>query len=103
MNIYQVSIPVFLRGLDILSELLHKGEVHDKATGADPDALVSRRLAPDMLTLAGQVQGACATAKSAASRLTGTQSPVDPDEETNFADLQDRIARTIDLLRSFRE
>ena len=64
MNIYQVSVPVFLRGLEILSELLHKGEVHCKATGSDPDALVSHRLAPDMLTLAGQVQRASDTANA---------------------------------------
>ncbi|MBN4836451.1 DUF1993 family protein, partial [Enterobacter hormaechei] len=39
--------------------------------------------------------------KGAAARLSGQQMPVYPDVETTFAELQDRIRRTIDYLNTF--
>jgi uncharacterized protein len=99
LSIYQVSIPSFLHGLHVLSTLLRKGEAHAVEAGGDPGALVSARLAPDMLPLAGQVQRASDTAKLSAARLTGTEAPSFPDEETDFAQLQQRIARTDAYLR----
>jgi uncharacterized protein len=101
LTIYEASVPVLVRGLGILSGLLRKGEAHAKAAGTDPNALVGARLAPDMLPLAGQVQRASDTAKFAASRLTGTEAPSFPDEETTFAALQDRISRTVAFLHGF--
>jgi hypothetical protein len=81
-----------MRGFDRLSAILKKGE----AGGA---ALVEARLAPDMLTLAGQVQRASDTAKGCAARLSGLDNPSFPDDEKTFADLQARIAKTADFLR----
>ena len=101
LSIYQISIPVFLRGLDVLTNLLNKGKVHGDQAGGDPAALVGARLAPDMLPLAGQVQRASDTAKFAAARLTGMESPSFADEETAFEELQDRINRTAAFLRGF--
>jgi hypothetical protein len=89
---YQASIPLFMRGFDRLSAILKKGE----AGGA---ALVEARLAPDMLTLAGQVQRASDTAKGCAARLSGLDNPSFPDDEKTFADLQARIGKTADFLR----
>ncbi len=98
LSIYQATVPVFARGLGILSGLLRKGEAHAIASGVDPATLIAARLAPDMLTLAGQVQRASDTAKLAASRLTGAEAPAFPDEEATFAELQDRISRTVKFL-----
>ena len=103
LSIYQATIPVFVRGLGILSGLLRKGEAHATATGCDPGSLVAARLAPDMLPLAGQVQRASDTAKFGASRLTGAEAPSFPDEESTLAELQDRIARTVGFLERFTE
>ena len=61
LTMYQASIPVFVRGLTALRGLLQKGAGHAAASGSDPNALVAARLAPDMLTLAGQVQRASDT------------------------------------------
>ncbi len=55
-----------------------------------------------MLTLAGQVQRASDTSKGCAARLGGFESPRFPDEEKTFADLQARIAKTIDFLQSVK-
>jgi hypothetical protein len=89
----QSSIPLFVRALRNLSEYLKKGE-------AQGDALAEARLAPDMLTLAGQIQRASDAAKGCAARLSGTPAPSFPDEEKTLAQLQERIKKTIDYLKS---
>ena len=101
LSLYQVSIPVFQRGLDTLAALLRKGEAHTKEAGHDPAVLIDARLAPDMFPLAGQVQRASDTAKLAAARLTGTEPPSFADEERTFGELQDRVERTVAYLSSF--
>jgi len=103
LSVYEISIPVLVRGLGILSALLRKGEKHAAAGGIDPKSLVTARLAPDMLSLAGQVQRASDTAKLSAGRLAGTQAPAFADDETTFEDLYSRIDRTVAFLASFDE
>jgi len=94
-------VPVFGRAFASLSAILKKGEAHAAAAGGDPARLVEARLAPDMLTLAGQVQRASDTAKGAAARLSGRDNPSFPDEEKSFADLEERIAKTVAFLDGF--
>lgn len=100
LSMYQTSIPVFVRGLEVLAELLKKGEAHAKEVGQDPEALVNAKLAPDMYPLSGQVQRASDTSKLAIQRLTDVPSPRFPDEEKTIAELQKRIADTITYLKS---
>ncbi len=100
ITLYDLTVPVFLRGLGVLSTLLEKGRAHAEAAGIAPEELVEARLAPDMLTLAGQVQRATDTAKFAAVRIGGVENVRFADEEKTFADLQDRLARTRDFLEA---
>ena len=102
ISLYQASVPVFVRGLTTMSKVLRKGEDHAKDTGIDPASLVEARLAPDMLTLAGQVQRASDTSKLAIERITGTPSPKMDDTETTFAELYARIDKTIAYIDSFK-
>jgi hypothetical protein len=97
LSMYQASIPLFLRGMRNLSAVLKKGEAHDGS-----GAFVEARLAPDMLTLAGQIQRVSDTAKGAAGRLAGIETPSMPDEEKTFADLQARLDKTIAFLESVK-
>lgn len=99
LSMYEVSIPVFIRGLTVLSGLLEKGQAHAAQTGAGED-MVQARLAPDMLTLAGQVQRASDTSKLSGQRLSGVTAPAMPDTETTFADLRKRTADTIAYLKT---
>ena len=55
LTMYQLSIPALIRGLGVLTKLLDKAEAFARDNGISPDDLVNARLAPDMLTLAGQV------------------------------------------------
>jgi hypothetical protein len=94
ITLYDVTVPVFLRGLDALSALLEAGRTFAAAQGIAEAELVGARLAPDMLTLAGQVQRASDTAKFAVVRLGGVENVRFADEETRLAELQERIAKT---------
>jgi hypothetical protein len=93
--LYEASVPVFLHTLDVLADLLRKGEAHARDQGFDPQMLMAARLAPDMLTLAGQVQRASDHAKGASARLAGVEPPLFVDDERSVAEAQARIARTL--------
>jgi hypothetical protein len=98
LSMYQVSIPVFVRGLGVLATLLDKAAAHAGEQGIDPATLVEARLAPDMMTLAAQIQRASDTSKLAAERLTGRASPRFEDTERTLPELQQRIAATVAYL-----
>ena len=99
LSMYQFSVPAFVRGLEALAGMLAKGAAHAQDHGIDPSELVQARLAPDMMTLAAQVQRASDTSKLALERLSGVPAPKMADEEATFAEIQDRVARTIAYLR----
>ena len=94
ISMYQASVPVFLHGLGTLTHILRKGEAHAQETGADPASYVEGRLAPDMLTLAGQIQRASDTSKLALERISGVAAPKMEDNEKTFAELFARVERT---------
>lgn len=100
LTMYQASVAPYIRGLKTLAALLAKGEAHALETGADPQNYVQARLAPDMMTLAGQVQRASDTSKLAIQRLSGVDAPPMKDTEKTFAELQSRVDRTIAYLRN---
>lgn len=100
LSFYDISVPVFVRGLGQLSHVLDKGLAHAQAAGIDPVELVNARLAPDMFTLAGQVQSASDASKLGTARIAGITAPSFPDTETTYAELQARVAKTIEFLNT---
>lgn len=100
LSLYDLSVPVFTRGLGQLTHLLDKSLAHVKANGIDPATLVDARLAPDMLTLTGQIQRASDASKLGTARIAGIAAPSFPDEEKTWDDLVARIAKTQDFLNS---
>jgi hypothetical protein len=101
-SIYQVTVPIFIRGLERLSDFLDKAEGFAAERGSDPGDLVGARLAPDMLPLSGQVQRASDTSKLAVARLGAIEAPKFEDVEKTFPELGTRIAGTIAFLRSVK-
>jgi hypothetical protein len=102
LSMYEVSIPAFIRALTNLSAILEKGAAHAQAQGMDPADLIQTRLIADMDTLATQVQRASDAAKGCAARLAGIDVPSFADTEATFPELQERIAKTVDFLKSVR-
>jgi len=101
LSMYQASIPVFISQLNNLSGLLKKGEEHALAKKIEPEVFINARLAPDMFPLSRQVQIATDGVKGCAARLAGVEVPSYPDTEKTFAELQARIAKTIEFLKTF--
>ncbi|MFV0410064.1 MAG: DUF1993 family protein, partial [Paracoccus sp. (in: a-proteobacteria)] len=101
LSMYQASIPVLLRMYGNLAAILDKAEAFCTAKTIEPSALLDARLAPDMYPLSRQVQMASDLAKGCAARLAGVEPPRYADTESSFAELQARIAKTLEYLRSF--
>jgi len=99
-ELYDLTVPVFTRGLKALSALLDKAVAHAAETGEDVEAYLALRLAPDMHPLSKQVQIACDGSKLCVARLSGAEAPVNEDTETTIAELQARIASTLAFLAS---
>jgi hypothetical protein len=74
ISMYQLTVPAFVRGLTVLADLLKKAEAREQH-GSVPDALISARLADDMLPLSAQVQRASDTSKMSVERLTAWLRP----------------------------
>ncbi len=102
ISIYDISIPVLTRGLTNLSSILDKAAAHAAARKFDPAALAQARLFPDMFPLTRQVQITCDTAKGAAGRLAGIDIPKHEDTETTLDELKQRIAKTLDFVKSVK-
>jgi len=101
ISMYTASVPLFTRALGALSAVLGKGAAFAEARKIEQAVLLQSRLAPDMFPLARQVQIASDTAKGCVARLAGVEVPSFPDTETSFAELQDRLARTLALVAGF--
>ena len=95
ISMYDASVPVFKQMLGSLSAILDKAEAYATARKIDPAALLQARLYPDMFPLTRQVQIAADFAKGACARLAGVEVPRYDDNEASFADLKQRIAKTI--------
>jgi hypothetical protein len=100
-SLYDFSVPVLIRGLTNTAAILDKAAANAAAKKFDPLVLAQLRLIPDMHPLVRQVQIACDTAKGAAARLAGVDVPKHEDTEASLPELKQRIAKTIDFLKSF--
>jgi len=101
LSMYQASIPVFISKLNNLSGIIKKAEDHAGAKKIEPEIFINARLAPDMFPLSRQVQIVTDGVKGCAARLGGVEIPSYPDTEKTFPELQARIAKTIDFLKTF--
>jgi hypothetical protein len=99
-ELYDLTVPVFLRGFAAMAAILEKGRTHADEQGIAHEELLQARLIADMHPLVYQVQRASDAAKFCAARLGQVDAPATADEEASFADLQNRIARTVDFLQS---
>jgi uncharacterized protein len=102
LSMYQASVPVFLQLLGSHSKILQKAAAHAEARKIDPNALLSARLYPDMFPLTRQVQTAADHAKGAVARLAGADVPSFPDTEASFAELEARLQKTSDFIKTFK-
>lgn len=98
LTMFDISMPALKRNLTNLAHILELGESHADSKKIDHAVLLNARLFPDMYPLTRQVQIATDMSKGAAARLAGIEIPKYEDDETTFAQLQARIAKTIAFL-----
>lgn len=99
-SLYGSTAAQFVRGLQNLSALLEKGAAWAKENGTSEEEVLNTRLADDMYPLARQVQITSDMSKGAIARLSGTAAPAMEDNEVTFAQLQERIAKTLRFIES---
>ena len=102
LSMYQASAPQFKKMLGNLAALLRKGEEFAVSKNMNENVLVEGSLFPDMFPLGKQVQIACDQVKGGMARLAGLEPPKFDDNETTFAQLQERIAKTIAFLDTIK-
>jgi uncharacterized protein len=100
LSTYSLTVPALLRTLETLLKILKKAEIHAEAKGIKTVAILNAQLALDMFPLKGQIQAVSDTAKGAAARLAGVEAPSFPDTEETFAELYERLNKTIDFIKS---
>lgn len=98
---YQTAVPVTIRALENLAHVLKKGADHAAVKSVTDETLLQTRLIPDMLPLVKQVQIATDTAKNGVARLAGVDPMKFDDTETTLDQLQARITRAIEYIKTF--
>ncbi len=99
----QSPVPALSHSLGVLAKILDKADAHCAERKIDPSAFLNARLYPDMLNFTRNVLAACDTAKGAAARLSQTENPVYEDTEASFSELQARIQKTLEFMKSVPE
>lgn len=100
ISMHSASVPVFVRMLNNMLTWLDRAEAHAQAKKFDASVFLAARLAPDMLPFVRQIQIASDTCKFGVARLAGVEAPKFEDDEANFADLRERIRKTIAFVES---
>jgi len=100
IDMYKASVPVVLNALTNLKAILGKAEAWAAEKGVKETTVLNARLALDMLPFSKQIQLVSDTAKGVAARLGGVENPSYADDEATFAELHERLQKTIDFIRS---
>lgn len=95
ISMHTMAVDSFTPMLESLSAWIDKGAAHAAEQQLD---LASARLAPDMFTLAQQVQLSCYHAADAVARLTGKPPTAPPPAPTTLAGMKQLIADTLEAL-----
>ncbi len=100
VSLHTMTVDLFVPMLENLGRMLGKAAQFAEEKKLDSGVLEGSRLAPDMLNLARQVQLTSDFAKNSAARLAGVEPPKFEDRETTFAELGERVAKTVEWLRA---
>lgn len=102
ISMYKSSAPIFIHGLGNLQAIIDKAEKYAATRKIEPSVLVNARLAPDMFPFSRQIQIATDVVKGGMARLAGAEIPSYADTEKDFGELNQRIAKTIKFIESFK-
>ncbi|KAK6346093.1 hypothetical protein TWF730_010425 [Orbilia blumenaviensis] len=98
LTLYDVTVPLFRRGMQTLKHILEKGEAYAKENGISTNEMVNWRLAEDMKPLTFQIQTASNTSKNTCARVAKIDLGSLDDNEETLEDLYKRIDTTLAIL-----
>lgn len=98
LSLYDITVPVYIRGLRNLSAIVKKGQDHIQSTNQSESTILEARLIEDMENFIYQIQRVSDSAKGVATRIGGAESVAMEDNEKSFADVYARIEKTIAYL-----
>ena len=101
--IYAFTLPIFVKSLAALDQILAKADAFLKEKGLEEASFLDLRLAPDMFPFKKQVQMICDNAKGSSARLAGMDVPSHEDTEQSLSELRARIQKTLDFLATIPE
>lgn len=102
MNMYDLTVPHFVRLLTQVHRWLDKAQAHAAQKKFDPEVLLHARLAPDQFPLVRQIQITGDHAKNGAARLAGLEAPRYEDNEATLDELRARVTKTIEWLNTLQ-
>ena len=102
LSMYEISIPMFIHNLSILSLMLLKAEKDADKRKIDRSVFIDARLAPDMFPLKKQIQIGTDMVRLGIGRLADVKAPSFKDNEATISDLQKRIKKTITFLEKIK-
>jgi hypothetical protein len=102
MDIYQATVPLFLRSLENLKGIIDKGIAFQEEREIAPEVLPNYRLAPDMLPLFAQIDVAGDMARACGARLAGMEVPEWDKSDTHLPALKSRLEKTIAFLEPLK-
>ena len=100
ISMHSASVPVFQRQLGAVLAWLDQAEAHATARKFDTANYLQLRLAPDMLPFVSQIRIASDAAKGCVARLAGQEPPKFEDNEATFAELRERVQKTLAYVES---
>ena len=100
---YEFTVPVFVKHLGGVKIVLEKVEAFLKEKGMSEEEFLQSRMWEDMFPFVKQVQISCDNAKGAVARLAGMEVPKFEDNEKTIAELQARVDKTLEFVKSVPE
>lgn len=95
---HRLTIAPMIAALDNLASILTKAEAHERTEGRDPEALLEKRLYPDMFTLNQQLLYALYLPCDFARHFGDAPPPRAGYDEKSFAEVQASITAVRDYL-----
>jgi len=102
LSIHEASVPVLARALTNLVGIVEKGRLYAESEKIEPAVLLGMRLYPNMFAFTRQVQVVTDTAKGCVARLAAVEPPKFPDTESSFAELKQRVEKTLAYVTGFQ-
>lgn len=96
----QATSAAIATSLTAMIGILEKAEAYCAERKIDQTVLLQSRLFPDMFPLARQIQIASDHARNGFARLAGVEPLALPDTESSFAELRERLQKSIAFVQS---